>query len=219
MQAALTFEQSKQRSLLAKQVVGLATALIASALLPPINMEAVRNTVFPQAAGKKDGKTADIVLPQNLEIMPQIEVDSDFFPSQSERQIARQKEQKALKNIRTKITSSVLAWQGIKYQWGGNTRSGIDCSGLVQQVFRDNGIKLPRTSYDQFKKGVGVPRTKLEAGDLVFFTTNGAGASHVGIYLGEGQFISATKNCVEIQSLDQPYWSKAYRGSKRIIMA
>jgi cell wall-associated NlpC family hydrolase len=65
--------------------------------------------------------------------------------------------------------------------------------------------------------GVGIPKAHLQPGDLVFFNTNGAGASHVGIFLGNGQFISATKNCVEIQDLDQPYWAKTYRGSRRVL--
>jgi lipoprotein Spr len=111
----------------------------------------------------------------------------------------------------------VLSWQGISYKWGGRTKAGVDCSGLVQRVFRENGIQLPRSSYEQFRVGVGIPKAKLETCDLVFFNTNGSGASHVGIYLGNGQFISATKNCVEIQSLDEPYWAKTYRGSRRVI--
>jgi len=93
----------------------------------------------------------------------------------------------------------------------------VDCSGLVQRVFREQGIVLPRTSYEQFREGVGVPKAKLEPGDLVFFNTNGAGASHVGIYLGHREFISATRHCVEKQSLDNPYWASTYRGSRRIL--
>jgi len=116
-----------------------------------------------------------------------------------------------------KIVNSVLTWQGVNYLWGGTTRSGVDCSGLVQRVFKEHGIYLPRTSYEQYRIGVGIPQANLKPGDLVFFNTNGTPASHVGIYLGERNFISATKRCVEIQSLDNPYWQRTYTASRRVV--
>lgn len=118
--------------------------------------------------------------------------------------------------VRALIIQEALSWQGVPYTWGGKSRAGIDCSALVQMIYQNAGVEMPRTSYEQFRIGVGVPRNQLEPGDLVFFSTNGAGASHVGIYLEEQKFISATQRQVEVQSLETYYWKKAYRGSRRV---
>ncbi|NLI93262.1 MAG: NlpC/P60 family protein [Peptococcaceae bacterium] len=209
MQVALTFEESKPRTSVPKQVVGLAAALLAGATITPMNVQAIEGInrfdakVTVQTANQKvnEGKT-------------RVENNSNFSIS-SMKVIEAEKEMQLL---RDKIVSTVLSWEGIQYKWGGRTKGGVDCSGLVQRVFREQGIMLPRTSYEQFREGVGVPKIKLEPGDLVFFNTNGAGASHVGVYLGNGEFISATRNCVQKQSLDNPYWVAAYRGSRRVIL-
>ncbi|MFF5977039.1 C40 family peptidase [Streptomyces sp. NPDC012769] len=95
-----------------------------------------------------------------------------------------------------------LAMQAYKnktpYVWGGNSLTrGVDCSGLIQQVYRQLGINLPRTTYDQAKQGKRVPVSNLLPGDLVFYNTgsqdpNGIGSlSHVAIYIGNGQIIDA----------------------------
>ena len=115
------------------------------------------------------------------------------------------------------LLAAARSWLGVPYAWGGETRTGVDCSALVQIVYRTIGIDLPRSSYEQFRVGVGIPQNQLQSGDLVFFSTNGPGASHVGIYLGDGLFISATRRQVEIQSLTLAYWQNAYRGSRRIV--
>ncbi len=118
---------------------------------------------------------------------------------------------------RKKVLNIALGWQGTPYLFGGQSRAGIDCSALVQKIFGEIDVNLPRTSYDQFRQGIGIPRNSLLPGDLIFFSTNGPGASHVGIYLGNATFLSATRRQVEIQSLDAPYWSNSYRGSRRIL--
>jgi len=125
--------------------------------------------------------------------------------------------QTASEDQTAKLLAAARGWLGVPYAWGGETRRGIDCSALVQIVYRTVGIDLPRSSYEQFRMGVGIPQNSLKPGDLVFFSTNGPGASHVGIYLGDGQFISATRRQVEIQSMTLAYWQNAYRGSRRII--
>jgi lipoprotein Spr len=116
-----------------------------------------------------------------------------------------------------KIVDAAKAWLGVPYFYGGTSFAGVDCSALVQKIYQESGIELPRTSQEQFRMGVGVPRSQLRAGDLVFFSTSGPGASHVGIYIGNQEFVSATRNYVEIQSLDQDYWNRTYRGSRRVI--
>lgn len=119
--------------------------------------------------------------------------------------------------LRQELLEHARTWIGVPYIWGGEGRTGIDCSALVQKVYAKYGISLPRNSREQFRQGEGVALANLLPGDLVFFSTNGPGASHVGIYLSDGEFLSATRRQVEIQSLDSPYWQKAYRGSRRIL--
>ena len=104
---------------------------------------------------------------------------------------------------------------GVPYVWGGTTPNGFDCSGFVQYVYAHFGTSLPRTSYEQFDVGTSIPKSDLMPGDIVFFDTYGSGASHEGIFIGNGQFISATSSGVEIDSLSNPYWSAHYLGARR----
>jgi len=106
---------------------------------------------------------------------------------------------------------------GIKYQYGGSTTSGFDCSGFTSYVFKKAGISLPRTAASQYGEGTSVSKSNLQAGDLVFFNNLGY-TSHVGIYVGNNQFISATSSKgIAIVSINDPYyWGKYYIGAKRL---
>ncbi len=108
---------------------------------------------------------------------------------------------------------------GITYRYGGTTANGLDCSGFVQIVFAELGLKLPRTSALQFQAGIEVAREDLQEGDLVFFDTTGRGVSHVGIYLKDNQFIHAASNPgkVTISSLTEKYWQPRYLGARRVL--
>lgn len=104
---------------------------------------------------------------------------------------------------------------GVPYQWAGTSPSGFDCSGFVQYVYRQQGVNLPRSSTAMYNQGSRVVR--LQPGDLVFFNTSGTGVSHVGIYIGNNQFISATSSYgVHIDSLSNSYWGPRYVGAKRL---
>lgn len=109
---------------------------------------------------------------------------------------------------------------GTPYVWGGNDlNSGVDCSGLVQQVFRHYGIELPRTSYEQIGEGSSVGLKGLRPGDLVFFDTSSqSGADHVGIYLGGGRMIHAPRpgKAVEVVDMTKGYYLDTFMGGRRV---
>jgi len=104
--------------------------------------------------------------------------------------------------------------------WGGaSPAQGFDCSGLVQYVYRQAGINLPRTADLQFLVGRTVSTSSLQPGDLVYFTTYEPGASHVGIYIGRNKFIhtSFSKGVVAIADMNDSYFVQRYYGAKRVL--
>ncbi len=107
---------------------------------------------------------------------------------------------------------------GIPYRFGGeNAKDGFDCSGLTMASYRLNGLKLPRNSRQQWAAGKAIDKQDAMAGDLVFFDTLGKGkVSHVGIYIGNGEFIHAprTGKTIRIASLSSSYFKKCYLGTK-----
>ncbi|MDR3585570.1 MAG: NlpC/P60 family protein [Desulfosporosinus sp.] len=115
------------------------------------------------------------------------------------------------------IVSEAKNLLGTSYLWGGTTPAGFDCSGFTQYVFASQGIKLPRVSRDQAKIGAAVPYNNLQPGDLVFFSFAGNGTiGHVGIYLGNSQFISSTTHKGVAIYTFTSYWLNAYIGAQRV---
>ena len=120
--------------------------------------------------------------------------------------------------VELQLTRTALRYLGVPYEWGGESFSGVDCSGFVQVVFRHNGIDLPRTADAQFEVGHRISMSRLQPGDLVFFQTYTEGASHVGIYLGDGRFVHASSSDgVRVDSLSEDYYSSRYIGARRTI--
>lgn len=116
------------------------------------------------------------------------------------------------------IVDGSMQYLGVPYVFGGTTPSGFDCSGYVQYVFANAGISLPRTADVQFNCGTPVSSGELLPGDLVFFSTYEAGPSHVGIYLGDGQFINASSSRgVSVAPLTTGYWGACYIGARRVM--
>jgi cell wall-associated NlpC family hydrolase len=108
---------------------------------------------------------------------------------------------------------------GTPYKSAGTTLAGFDCSGLTQWAFKQAGITLPRTSFDQYKQGESIPKDQIQVGDLVFFDSAGAGASHVGIATGPTKVISATTKGVMEHTIASGYWASHYVGARRITAA
>ena len=120
--------------------------------------------------------------------------------------------------LASKIIKTAKKYIGVPYKWGGTTPKGFDCSGYVQYVFNKHGIELPRTSREQYYTGYKVSKSNLQPGDLVFFNTSGKGVSHVGIYIGDGDFIhSASSKGIVIADLFGNYWSSYYLGARRVL--
>ena len=109
---------------------------------------------------------------------------------------------------------------GIRYRRGGSSpEAGFDCSGFVSHVFREGlGLTLPRSSKEMSKSGEVISQDELRPGDLVFFNTMRKAFSHVGIYLGDNQFVHAprTGGRVGIADLRDSYWVKRFNGARRI---
>lgn len=118
----------------------------------------------------------------------------------------------------TKAVSIGKQYLGVPYVWGGTTPSGFDCSGYITYVYKQLGVSLPRTSSAMHSNaGTPVSKSNLKQGDLVFFVTNKVSTSHVGIYMGDGKFLSATSKGVTVASLNSSYWGPKYNGANRIL--
>lgn len=117
----------------------------------------------------------------------------------------------------SKVISYGKRFMGTPYVWGGSAPGGFDCSGFITYVYRNAvGVSLPRTVASIYQTGTRV--SSPQPGDIVFFETYKPGASHAGIYLGNGQFLNASSSQgVTISSMSNSYWSKRYLGAKRYL--
>ena len=119
--------------------------------------------------------------------------------------------------VKSQLMQLHKEWKGTPYRFGGMSKRGIDCSGFVLLGFEQKfGLSLPRTTDEQRAVGKSVSKGNLRAGDLVFFKT-GWSTRHVGIYIGNHQFLHAsTSQGVMISSLDNSYWKQKYWLSRRV---
>lgn len=121
------------------------------------------------------------------------------------------------------VLLQAMAQIGVPYRWGGSSpQTGFDCSGLIGYVFNNSmNIKLPRSTTEMMRlKAPVIERSRLRSGDIVFFATSGGRrVSHAGIYVGDNRFVHAPSSGgkVRIDSLDMPYWNKAYLQAKRYL--
>ena len=119
--------------------------------------------------------------------------------------------------VKQSLYAQLNEWKAVRYDYGGLSKEGVDCSGFVYVTYLSNfGIALPRTAAQQAREGQLITQLQLRAGDLVFFKT-GRVSRHVGIFVDQRKFIHASKSQgVMISSLDDWYWSKKYWKATRI---
>ena len=117
-----------------------------------------------------------------------------------------------------RLIQTASRYIGVPYVFGGTTPDGFDCSGFMRYVYAKSGVYLPRMADEQYEVGQPVSYSRLQPGDMVFFSTYEPGASHSGMYIGNGQFISATSSRgVKIDSMDSGYWGARYIGARRVL--
>jgi cell wall-associated NlpC family hydrolase len=118
------------------------------------------------------------------------------------------------------IAQFAMGFRGVPYRLGGADPGGFDCSGLVQYVFAQYGIDVPRIVEEQYEVGDTIRPSDIKPGDLIFFNTkrNGDGASHVAIAIGQDSFVHAPNSTgvVRIETLGSAYWGARYVGARRI---
>ena len=108
---------------------------------------------------------------------------------------------------------------GAPYRLGGSTLKGIDCSAFVKKIYQVFSVDLPRTAREQFRIGKKVEKDKLEEGDLVFFKTRRANNTHVGVYIGNNEFVHASSRNreVKVDNLNTPYFNQRFLRGVRIM--
>jgi cell wall-associated NlpC family hydrolase len=123
----------------------------------------------------------------------------------------------AMRNRGEALANFALTLQGTRYRYGGATRDGFDCSGLVFFTHRQLGLQVPRTSSDQAEEAEQIKPRKLRRGDLVFFKIGSRRVNHVGIYVGKKRFVHApgAGKPVTVNSLDDEFYAEAFSSAGR----
>ena len=123
-------------------------------------------------------------------------------------------------SVTSQVVDIALASIGTPYEWGGTDANGFDCSGLIQYAYAKLGIRLPRVSRAQMRAGTPVdPRPALlEPGDVLGFSVDRSGrTSHVGLYIGDDEFIHSSSSGVRISTLRDLYWQRRLVAARRIV--
>jgi cell wall-associated NlpC family hydrolase len=166
---------------------------------------------FGNYASRKDARN-------QAEHLNSIGMIEDYYIVGPEDFVARSGQAGDNEHLRNEIVRTAQQYIGIPYRWGGDSpRTGFDCSGLTMVVYRLNGLDLPRASAQQWQAGTPIERSQLAKGDLVFFATaGGRRVSHVGIYIGDGNFLHAPSRGrrIRLSPLSGTYYKSRYLGAR-----
>ena len=116
------------------------------------------------------------------------------------------------------VAETALRFRGVPYRNGGNGPDGFDCSGLVQYVFAQHGVSMPRGVREQLQIGHDIRLAGIQKGDLIFFAIGSNGPSHVGVAIGGDEFVHApsSRGVVRIEKFSSPYWARRIVGVRRV---
>ncbi len=149
-------------------------------------------------------------------------LSTDYVAQTTEKPDWKQEEEAAaaLAALRSNIVATAQNYLGCSYVWSAAGPSSFDCSGFTMYIMKQYGISLPHSANEQYTgSGVSITKDELQPGDLVFFSSSGTQATHVGIYIGDGQFIhaSSSRGVVTINNLTDSWYSAAYIGARRVV--
>jgi lipoprotein Spr len=193
--------------------------------LEPPQTKKVRFTSVDSTETKSNSTKTSTVTYKNIPDSTQVEFDEipvESNPIDKSKFVANYSKLQnfniALTN-REKILFEVIKYIDTPYKYGGNTENGIDCSAFTKGVYQNSiAIELPRTAREQYGVGEKIDIEELKFGDLIYFnTTKRSFPGHVGIYLGDDQFVHASRSLgVTVSSLSEPYYKKRFVGARRV---
>ena len=192
-----------------------AEAMYIKVLQGPLNIRTGPSTDYDRVGQLSAGRTAEVV--DVLDGWYQI--DSGYVCGDYVVEVDAAEAQSAGKG--QEIADYALQFLGYRYVYGGASPSGFDCSGFTSYVYKQFGYKLNRSASDQLDNGTPVSRSELEPGDLVIFKKGNTSkrATHVGLYIGNNQFIhaSTSKVGVIISRMSDAYYTTGFVGGRRIV--
>jgi cell wall-associated NlpC family hydrolase len=151
-----------------------------------------------------------------------LSLDNDYFPTSIREDIGAfhssdtSEEIESIPSISEIVLTQYKDWRGVRYRSGGADYRGVDCSGLVQAVFKDAfEMDLPRTSGEQAKLGEAVPRDEIQPGDLLYFIDRGR--KHVGVAVNENEFLHASRKKGVVLSKFDKYWAPRLKHVRRLL--
>lgn len=191
-----------------------AEAMYIKVLQGPLNIRTGPSTDYDRVGQLSVGRTAKV-----LDVLDGwYQIESGYVCGDYVKEVDESEVQNAGKG--QEIADYALQFLGYRYVYGGSSPSGFDCSGFTSYVYKQFGYSLYRSASDQLKNGVSVSRGELQPGDLVLFRKNTSRpASHVGIYIGNNQFIhaSTSKVGVIISRMSDAYYTTGFVGGRRIV--
>jgi cell wall-associated NlpC family hydrolase len=146
-----------------------------------------------------------------------VEYDSAVTPPKSDEDSSSSESSDPEGRAGQDVVKEARIWIDVPYRLGGQTRHGVDCSGLTMMVYKRFGVSLPHWDEKQYRMGVRIPKGKEQPGDLVFFNEHGKGISHVGIYAGKGKIVHASDYFNKVTESEMKY-IKGYVGASRMLV-